>query len=162
MQGRQLSESIERKVWDVNILAIFLVEDHPGNKYVSPVVKEGLKGAYVPILLDILPIRAYWILERKWGVGRKDAATAVLDFLRKYDIPQLTPLKKETVLEAFRLAEELNHDVYDCAYLALAKQAKAIAIVTTDTDFEKLCERAGLSYENPIPLDVLKRFQSYR
>ena len=43
------------------ILAIFLVEDHPGHDYVAPIVEAGLRGDYVPVMLDITPIRAYWI-----------------------------------------------------------------------------------------------------
>ena len=54
----------EKKVLDVNILAIFLVKDHPGNKYVSAVVEEGLRGAFIPIVMDILPVRAYWIMKK--------------------------------------------------------------------------------------------------
>ena len=43
-------------------------------------------------------------------------------------------------------------------YLALALQEKATAIITTDTDFEKLCDPLGLKYINPVPREVLKRF----
>jgi len=154
--------NIEKKVWDVNILAIFLVEDHPGNKYVSPIVEDGLKGSYIPILLDFLPIRVYWILERKWKISKEDAFLAVTKFLKSYDMPRLVSLKKDTILRAFKLAKELNHDVYDCIYLALAEQEKASTIITTDTDFEKLCETIGLKYENPVPMNVLKSFKSYK
>jgi len=152
---------VEKKVWDVNVLAIYLVEDHPGNEYVSEVVDRGLRGEYIPVLLDILPVRAFWIMERKWGIDRREAARSVIDFLRKYDVPQLVPLRRETILRAFELAEELNHDVYDCVYLALALQEGAVAIVTTDTDFERLCEAIGIRYENPVPLEVLKKFAGY-
>lgn len=155
-------ERAEKKVWDVNILAIYLVEDHPGNEHVTPVVEEGLRGAYIPILLDILPVRAYWVMERKWGIDREEAARAVTDFLRKYETPRLVPLRKETLLEAFKLSRELGHDVYDCVYLALARQESAAAIVTTDTDFEKLCEKVGVRYENPVPPRVLRRFRGFK
>ncbi len=60
-----------KKVLDVNILAIFLVKDHPGNRYVSSVVEEGLRGAFIPLVMDILPVRSYWIMTKKWGVSRK-------------------------------------------------------------------------------------------
>jgi len=162
MQEKQLSENIERKIWDVNILAIFLVEAHPGHEYVSSIVEEGLRRAYIPILLDILPIRAYWILERKWGISKKEAEKAISDFLKKYNTPVYVPVKKETILEAFKLSKQLKHDVYDCIYLALAKQENTSTIITTDTDFQKLCQKTELKYENPIPPKILKRFQSYK
>jgi predicted nucleic acid-binding protein len=49
--------------------------------------------------------------------------------------------------------------MFDCVYLALALQEKAKGIVTTDTDFERLCKRVGLEYVSPVPLKVLKRFK---
>ena len=153
--------AIEKKVWDVNILAIFLVEDHPGHDYVAPVVESGLRGEYVPIMLDITPIRAYWIMERKWGIDRKSASKAITEFVRRYDMPLYVPLKRETLLHSFELAQSLGHDVYDCVYLALALQERASSIITTDTDFECLCEAVGLRYENPVPIDVLKAFRAY-
>lgn len=55
----------EKRVLDVNVLAIFLVKDHPGNRFVSPIVEEGLRGAYIPILMDFLPVRAYWVMTRR-------------------------------------------------------------------------------------------------
>jgi len=152
---------IKKKVWDVNILAIYLVEDHPGNEYVSPIVEEGLRGEYIPILPDILPIRAYLILERKWNINKKEAMSVILEFLKKYDTPRYVSITKETLLRAFELSEKLKHDVYDCVYLALAEQERASAIITTDTDFEELCRRVGLEYENPVPLNVLKKFHRY-
>jgi len=39
--------AIEKKVWDVNILAIFLVEDHPGHDYVAPIVRPVSRGSSV-------------------------------------------------------------------------------------------------------------------
>lgn len=149
----------QRKVFDVNILTIFLVKDHPGNKYVSSAVEEGLRGAYIPLVMDILPVRAYWIMTKRWGCPEKESAEAIRHFVKAYDRPQYPSLRKETIVESFGLAEELKHDVFDCVYLAFALQEGANAIVTTDVDFERLCKRVGLEYVNPVPLEVLKRFK---
>lgn len=148
----------EKRVLDVNALAIFLVKDHPGNTLMSPVVEEGLKGAYIPILMDILPIRAYWIMTKRWGCPQTESAKAINHFIRAYDRVRYAGLQKETIVESFGLAEKLKHDVFDCAYLAFALQEKAKAIVTTDTDFERICSQVGLEYINPVPKNVLKRF----
>jgi predicted nucleic acid-binding protein len=150
---------VEKRVFDVNVLAIFLVKGHPGCEYVSPVVEEGLRGAYVPLVMDVLPVRAYWVMTRKWGLPEKDCAAAIEHFVKAYDRPLYPSLRRETILEGFRLADELRHDVFDCMYLALALQEKAGGIVTTDTDFEGLCRRVGLAYHNPVPKEVLKRFK---
>jgi len=155
-------ENIERKVWDVNILAIYLVEDHPGNKYVTPIVEGGLKGEYIPVLIDILPIRAYWIMEKKWKINKEEAAASIIDFLEKHENLLITKLTKETILNAFELSKKLKHDIYDVIYISVAKFTNATTIITTDTDFKKLCKKTNLKYENPIPPKILKQFQSYK
>jgi predicted nucleic acid-binding protein len=149
----------ETRVFDVNVLAIFLGTTHPGLDYVAPVVMDGLRGAYVPVLLDVLPMRAYWIMTHCWGASAKESAASVRFFVKTYPIPQYVGLSREAITKSLELAEELNHDVFDCIYLALALQEKATAIVTTDTDFEKLCRHVGLTYINPVPKEILKRFK---
>lgn len=152
----------DKKVLDVNVLAIFLVSDHPGNKYVSSVVEEGLRGAFIPLVMDILPIRAFWVMTKKWGCPEKESAEAMKHFVKAYDRPRYPCLQRQTILESFRLAEELKHDVFDCVYLAFALQEGANAIITTDTDFERLCKHVELEYVNPVPKEVLKRFREQR
>lgn len=150
---------VEKRVFDVNILAVFLARGHPGFEYVSPVVELGLRGAYVPVIMDILPLRAFWIMTRRWGLNERECSASVEHFVETYDIPQYTALSRETILQGFVLAEEVKHDVFDCMYLALALQEKAASVVTTDTDFEKLCNHMGIKYVNPVPREVLRRFK---
>jgi predicted nucleic acid-binding protein len=151
--------TVEKRVFDVNILAIFLAEGHPGFTYVAPVVEAGLRGAYAPLIMDILPLRAFWIMTRRWGLDDKECSTAIQHFIESYNMPKYPPLRKETISEGFRLAEELKHDVFDCIYVAFALQEKAESIVTTDTDFKKICNQKGLRYINPVPEEILKRFK---
>jgi predicted nucleic acid-binding protein len=149
----------EKRVLDVNVLAIFLSRGHPGFHYITPVVESGLRGAYVPVLMDILPLRAFWIMTHPWGLPKSACTSAIQHFVQAYDLPQYVALKRETILNGFKLAQELNHDVSDCMYLALALQEGASSIITTDTDFEKLCNHTGLKYQNPVPKEILKRFR---
>lgn len=161
MLERQLLANKEKRVLDVNTLAIFLVEDHPGNQYVSPVIEEGLRGAFTPLIMDILPIRAYWVMTKKWDCAKNESAKAIKHFVKEYDRPQYCSLSKQTITKSFELAEQLKHDVFDCIYLALALQEGASAIITTDTDFERLCKRVKLNYINPVPTNILKRFKEW-
>ncbi|MFQ6064119.1 MAG: type II toxin-antitoxin system VapC family toxin [Candidatus Bathyarchaeia archaeon] len=154
--------SKERRMLDVNTLAIFLVEDHPGNQYVSPIVERGLRGAYVPLVLDVLPIRAFWVMTKKWRCPEEESAEAIKHFIEVYDRPEYFCLNRETVVRSFELAKELKHDVYDCVYVAAALQENASAIITTDRDFEKLCKRSGLEYVNPVPTNVLTQFGDWK
>ena len=89
----------------------------------------------------------------------KESALAVKHFVKTYDLPRYLSLSPESILECFKLAEELKQDVYDCLYVAFALQEKEAGIVTMNTDFERLCRQTGLRYVNPVPKEVLKRFR---
>lgn len=151
-----------RKLIDINFLSIFFVEDHPGFSYIKKLMDEGLTGAFKIIIPEILPFRVFWILTTKWGIDKQLAKEIILEFVKNYSIPIYAGLKRETIIEAFKYSNELNHDIYDCYYLALAKQENATSILTTDTDFDKLCKKIGLNYENPVPLDILKKFSAFK
>ncbi len=75
-----------RKLLDVNVLAIFLVEDHPGSPYVDPVVSEGLAGGYRLLVPDQLPLRARWVLrelmDRQENKGRQGRLARVFPSAR--------------------------------------------------------------------------------
>ena len=98
-------------------------------------------------------------MTKQWGCAKRESAQAIQHFVKAYDRPRYRLLKPETISESFRLADELGHDVFDCVYLAFALQEDANGILTTDTDFERLCKRVGLAYNNPVPKNVLKRFK---
>ena len=153
------SGDVEKRVFDLSVFAVYLVKGHPGYEYVFPVVNEGLMGSYVPIVADFLPMRAYWLMTQRWKLPEQECVVSIEDFLKSYSMPCYPGLSRETILRGFQFAGELRHDVFDCMYLALALQEKAAGIVTTDTDFEKLCKHVGLRYYNPVPREVLKRFK---
>lgn len=147
---------------DVNIFSIFLVKDHPANACVSEVMEQGVHGAFTPLVLDYLPIRAFWLMTSTWGCDKKASSRAILHFVKTYDRPQYFCLRKESISRSFELAQELRHDLYDCTYLAAALQEKANAILTTDTDFKRLCSRVNLEYVNPVPKKMLQKFGAWK
>lgn len=148
------------KLADVNILAVFLVEDHPGHPFIDRAVTEGLAGLYRLVFPDQAPLRARWILTRRWGIPKGEADRAVEDFLEHRRITY-AGATRGTLMKAFELARALKHDVYDTFYLALAMAHQAQALLTTDTDFRALCPKVSLAYENPVPREVLSRFGSF-
>jgi len=151
-----------RKLIDINFFSIYFVEDHPGFSFIKKTMDEGLAGAFNLLIPEILPFRAFWILTTKWEIEKQIAKEIILDFVKNYSVPIYVGLKRTTIVEAFKYSRELNHDIYDCYYLALAKQEEATSILTTDTDFDKLCKSVGLNYENPVPLDILKKFNRFK
>lgn len=140
---------------DVNALAIQLVDDHPGHASVTPELSPALRGEETLLMFGYLPLRVQWILE-DLGFEEVAARNAVSSLLR-YPM-EFVDVDAETLLAAYSISAEKNHDVYDCFYLALARAADADVLVTTDRDFERLCEGESVAYVNPVPDDVLERF----
>ncbi len=149
----------ERVLLDVNSMAIFLVEDHPGNEYISKEIEKGLTGNRDLVVMDYLPFRVHWIHTTKWGVESRDSIESIQSFLEARI--EVVGMDRENVLETFEIAEEKEHDVYDCFYISLARQIDATDILTTDEDFGKLCEGESFEYLNPVPTDVIKEFHVF-
>lgn len=140
---------------DVNALSIQLIDDHPGHPYVAEQLVPALHGEETLLLFGYLPLRVQWVLE-DLGLSTVDARNAVSSLLQyPVECVDSTP---DIVLDAYEISAEKNHDVYDCFYIALARQADADEIVTTDRDFEALCDDETFEYTNPVPEDVLSEF----
>jgi len=152
--------AVTSKIVDLNAVAIFLVENHPGWPFVNPAIQAGLEGAYRLVIPDVIPLRARSILAHAWRIPAVETDRAVESFLEHRNV-HYAPLRRETYLRAYALSRELKHDVYDTLYLALALEQGADALLTCDTDFRKLCERVGLVYENPVPRGVLAEFEAF-
>ncbi|MDZ7746926.1 MAG: PIN domain-containing protein [Halobacteriales archaeon] len=142
---------------DVNALAIQLVDDHPGYPYVTEQLSPALAGDETMLLFGYLPLRVQWVLE-DLGFSTVDARNAITSLLRRP--MESVDVSTETVLDAYELSVEKNHDVYDCFYLAVAREADATHLLTTDRDFATLCEDEPFEYLNPVPEDVLTRFDT--
>jgi predicted nucleic acid-binding protein len=152
----------DRILVDVNCLAIFLVEDHPGHSYVARELERGLGGHYIPLVLDIVPMRAYWIMTHPWGCDTAQSERALRHFLGAYPLVEFCPLTKNVMHRAFDLARELHHDPFDSIYLAGALEYQASGILTTDTDFRRLCHSKNLDYVNAVPARVLEKFAGWK
>lgn len=100
-------------------------------------------------------------MTEKWGCDKTESAEAIKHFVENYDRPHYYCIQRKTITRSFELARKLNHDVYDCVYLAAAMQENASAIITTDTDFQKLCKRLNLEYINPIPKRGVETLQKW-
>jgi predicted nucleic acid-binding protein len=147
----------DRILADINALSIQLVDDHPGHPYVSEALVPALTGPDTLVVFCYLPLRIQWILE-DLGFESVDARNAVSSFL-EYPM-EFVDVGKDTIRTAYAISADVNHDVYDCFYLALARQADADVLCTTDTDFERLCADEDVEYRNPVPAEVLERFHA--
>ncbi|MFC6757547.1 MULTISPECIES: type II toxin-antitoxin system VapC family toxin [Haloarcula] len=142
---------------DINALSIQLVDDHPGHEYVASELVPALEGERTLLMFGYLPLRVQWVLE-DIGFETVEARNAVSSLLQ-YPM-ESTTVDTQTVLDAYEISAEKNHDVYDCFYIALARQSEADRVVTTDRDFERLCADESFEYVNPVPEAVLSEFHS--
>ena len=145
-----------RVLIDVNAFAVSLVDSHPGNEYIRPHVHPALSGEDTLRVYSYLPFRAQWILTAKWGFDRVAARNAVSSFLQ-YPLT-VVDATIDTVLDSYEISTEKNHDVYDSFYISLDRMHDADVVLTTDRDFEQLCEDEEFEYLNPVPGEVLERF----
>ncbi|CCQ33109.1 PIN domain protein [Halorhabdus tiamatea SARL4B] len=144
-----------RLLADVNALAIQLLEDHPGHPYVTEHLVPALRGEHTLLTFGYLPLRVQWVLE-DLDVPTVEARNAVTSLLQ-YPM-ETVRIDPALLLEAYEISAEKNHDVYDCFYLAVAREADADRLLTTDRDFEALCADEPFEYTNPVPEDVLEEF----
>ncbi len=143
------------------------MEDHPGYPYIEPLITEGLQGKFKLVVLDVVPFRVHWIMTKYWEFPKVEAQEVILNFVRGNPNIQYIGLNYDAIGQAFEIAKNLNHDIYDCYYLAGALLSNCQSILTTDTDFEKLCKKIQLTreirlkYENPVPKNILTEFSKF-
>ena len=147
----------ERYLFDVNTAAILMVQEHPGHEYIYGEVMS--RSADDLVYNGYLAFRAYWVLTSQWGYDESDAAGVVKRFIDHF--PRLVCVDRETVRVAFEIAEEKDHDVFDCFFVALARQHSLDGILSTDRDFEDLCRGEDFVWWNPVPEDVLEEFSEF-
>ena len=103
-----------------------------------------LRGAGVDLIAPSSII--FEIYHAMWDAAQKGRVPGTLPFEAAPLIP--TPFNRLIPMEhlfhvAAMLASELDHPIYDCAYLALA-QSEDIEIITADRDMARAGKRAGI------------------
>lgn len=136
---------------DVNVLAIGLTEDHPAHDDVYPWIENALDGPNALLVFDYYPLRAQYIMRSNFGVDAAAARNAIQSLVRSP--ARIVGATETTLLEAYEISAKKNHDVYDSFILALARAYDADYLITTDADFEDLCDGEDTIYTNPIPAE---------
>ena len=134
---------------DVNVLAIALTDDHPVHDDVYPWIQEAIDGPNALLVFDYYPLRAQYLMTSNFGVDTAAARNAIQSLVRSP--ARIITATETTLLEAYEISAEKNHDVYDSFILALARAYDADYLITTDSDFDDLCEDEDVNYLNPIP-----------
>lgn len=136
---------------DVNILAIGLTDDHPAYDDVLPWIEDAIDGTSASLVFDYYPLRAQYIMVQQFGVEPVDARNAVQSLIQSP--ARIISATDTTILDAYDISAEKNHDVYDAFLLALARSYDADYLLTTDADFAELCEAEDVTYQNPTPAE---------
>lgn len=147
-----------RVLADLNALSIFFVSDHPGHEYVREALEPAFEGRETLVMFGYQPIRLQWVLE-DMDIPRRAAGNKVCSLVQRP--VEWAQEDAQMILDAYAIASENEHDLYDCFYIALARQADVDAIVTTDRDFDDLCQSEPFEYQNPVPANVLERFVEF-
>ena len=149
-----MSESLPTEVTiltDVNVLAIALTDDHPAYGDVYPWIQNALDGPNVLLVFDYYPFRAQYLMTNKFGVDAIDARNAVQSLVRSP--ARIVGATAATLLDAYEISAENDHDVYDSFIVALAREYDADYLLTTDDDFDDLCDGEDVVYTNPLPTE---------
>ncbi len=107
---------------------------------------------HAPPLLFVEVANAFWVMARRGAITRAGAADA-LDLLRR---APLVASNEDLVSEALRLAQMLDHPVYDCVYLALAL-LREVPVVTADRRFVAAAARDPDVSLLVLPLEAASR-----
>ena len=143
--------TVETILTDVNVVAIALTDDHPAHEDVYPWIQNAIDGPNVLLLFDYYPLRAQYLMTSTFGVDAVAARNAIQSLVRSP--ARIVNATETTLLEAYEISAEKNHDVYDSFILALAGAYDADYLITTDSDFDELCEDEDVTYVNPIPAE---------
>lgn len=92
---------------------------------------------------------SFWLLECGHVVRRQGKARGldVVEVSRLFaflmSLPVVLKRERELAADALALSLALNHSIYDCAYLALARSER-VPLVTADVELAKAAARHGL------------------
>lgn len=118
-----------RLVVDASVAVKLLVEESDSNAAREMAATD--RDLHAPQLLASEVANALWRKARAGEIDRADAAAAIALLP---DMPVHWSRDDIVSADAFRLALELDHPVYDCMYLALAHRIGA-TVVTADSRF---------------------------
>ncbi len=144
---------------DLNLFAISIAENHPGYQFINTLMNEAEEGKWDLWISEYAIFRVHWILTSKWKLDKLEAHKILSDFITRNQKIRIIGLQKLGIHDAFSIAKSNKFNLYDCYLLALARQEKLTGILTSDTDFDKMCPKLGLKYWNPVPNSILKDFK---
>ncbi|MFQ6076477.1 MAG: type II toxin-antitoxin system VapC family toxin [Candidatus Bathyarchaeia archaeon] len=141
------------RIVDADILSYALLENHVATPYTRPLIERCLRGELRGFITATTLLEAYNTLYWHYSVRpRRAVATKILVVAEAISL--VPPAG-----EGFRMAVEEDVPLGDAILVATALDNSIPIVVSNDGHVEKLAEKHGLVYENPIPDDVRKRMK---
>lgn len=98
------------------------------------------RNLIAPELIEVECANILWKHVRRGEISRSDAFTGIQDLRRS---PLNLVRDSELLIEAQGLANDFDHPIYDCLYLALALR-KDVPVITADVRFARLASRFAM------------------
>jgi predicted nucleic acid-binding protein len=126
-------------VVDTSVIVKWLVEED-GHAEALLLLNKGVRLACPDLALPEVAN----VLRRKVRTKDTTQSQAAESLLRLPQYFDLIVPSADLLGAGFALAEKVDHSVYDCMFLALARREADAVVVTTDRVFLKKCVAAGL------------------
>jgi len=139
------------RILDADILSYGLLDNHVATPYVRPLIEKGLKGALELHVTPTTLLETYNTLYWHYKIRpRVKVARKIWILAEGLILLPSSPL-------GFKLATKENVPLGDALLIATALENSIPIVVSNDKHIEKLAEKYGLIYENPIPEAVRKQ-----
>lgn len=136
-------------VVDASVAVKWLV-DEPGSDQAGRLLDQDLV-LHAPELLYVEAGNALWALARRRIISHQEADEAIKLLT---DAPLITNHHlKDLLPAAFSLADDLDHPIYDCCYLALALHLR-YPLMTADSQFHQKVHKHAYLSGNTVLLEV--------
>ena len=137
-------------VVDSSVVLKWFVDEPQRELAVALLDSDALLAAPDLVLCEVA--NALWRKARKGEVTPLQVAEAIHETGSILALRRVTPDMTET---AFEIARDIGHSIYDCLFLALARQEENAVVVTSDSVFLKKCVAAGFG-------DSIQHLEAYK
>jgi len=136
------------RILDADIISYGLLENHIATPYVKPLIERGVRGELEIYVTATTLLEAYNTLFWHYKIRPRT------NVLRKVGLMAEALNLVPTSSRGFKISIEENVPLGDALLLATALENRIPIIVSNDRHIEKLTEKYGLIYENPIPKEI--------
>ena len=136
------------RIIDADILSYGLLENHIATPHAKPLIEKGIKGELEIYVTTTTLLEAYNTLFWHYGI-RPRINVARKIWLIAEGLELIPPSNM-----GFKISVDENIPLGDAILLATALDNRIPIIVSNDSHIEKLTEKYGLIYENPIPEEM--------